>query len=640
MPELEAQLKPPESLPEKIAYLFYRLTLGFVQHHKVSPQAKPSGCDEINIKTEKAIPDIPANFFFKIIEFLFNIFEPIYKSIFHFLSAKTGIILNKVKAVLNWLINAILKTGESIYLSLFPPSRHPKQLYKSGLDETARQWVGFFVIGLIGFLVAKGVMILPPRHIVIFAIIPICIFLIFLKPIYGLAFYSIISLSLVQNTIWNFPKQIGGIPLFMGTPLLLAAILSWLFGLARERRKFKVMNDNSYFPLIGFWSCLTFSFIFQQGEADKYIYYLADFLAIVTWLVCYLAIVHVVGDNETYCKFMLYTMAGIYGYFAYKTIRMASYYGFGTDYTVTAGLDGRLSDNNELAAVINMTFSLFYCLFLNQKKKVMKALFLGLFILAIMAVFYTHSRAGFMCMAIIGSLLFFRVMLPRTKNKAFPIVFLCLILTGGSYMFSERIEKRVQSIMNWKTDESARRRIISIVTATNMMKENPWTGIGIGGMVFNESIFGKYCPDTIIFRTGFGDDDYITLHKINITYDIHNAFFALGAKAGIPALVFFVMLIIFFILKLSKLRRRILSDPNLEWVYNITYALELGIIAYSINGMFINSLADGTIYIIFAMITALYNVALKPEDKLNKGVALWVVVLFLHWLYLTVSVRA
>ncbi|MBI5555360.1 MAG: O-antigen ligase family protein [Elusimicrobia bacterium] len=640
MPELEVQLKPPESLPEKIAYQLYRLTLGAVQPNRAGPQAEPAGRNEGGNKTEEAVAAISPDFFFKTIEYLFHLFEPIYSSVFRFLSAKIHFLSDKVKAVLGLAADTVLKTGESVYLSLFPPSPHAKQLYKSGLDETTKQWVGFFIIGLIGFLISKGAMVLPPRHMVAFAIIPVCIFLIFVKPIYGLAFYSIISLSLVQNTIWNFPREIGGVPLFMGTPLLLAAILSWLFDFVRERRRFRVINDTSYLPLIGFWSCLVFSFIFEQGEPEKYFFYLVDFLAITTWLACYIAVIHIIGDSETYYKFMIYTIAGIYGYFAYKTIRMASYYGFGTDYTVTAELEGRLSDNNELAAVINMTFPLFYCLFLNQKKKALKALFLGLFVMAITAVIYTHSRAGFICLSIIGSLLFFRVMLPRTKNKLFPVALLCLILAGGSYIFSERISKRVESVMNWKTDESARRRIVSMVTAANMMKENPWTGIGIGGLVFNETIFAKYSPDNVVIRTGFGDDDYITLNKVKETYEIHNAFFALGAKAGIPALVSFIMLIIFSIVKLVKFRRQIRNDPNLEWAYNISYALELGVIVYSINAMFINSIVDGTIYIYFAMATALYNVVLKPEQRMNKGIALWVLALFLHWLYLTVSVRA
>ena len=264
---------------------------------------------------------------------------------------------------------------------------------------------------------------------------------------------------------------------------------------------------------------------------------------------------------------------------------------------------------------------------------------MGFFFLAVIALIYTRSRGGYIVFAVVGSLLFFRVMLPRTKNKVLPIILICALGAVGFYEFRARITERVESITKWKTDASAQKRILSIVTALNMMKENPWFGIGIGAMSSFKNVFVGYCPDQVKIPTGFGDNDYIIIGKVSEEYEIHNAYMSLGGKVGIQCLVFFIMWIIFSVVKMWRLRKKIRSDPQLAWAYNVSFALEFGVIAYAINAMLINSLADGFIYILFAMTSSLYYLVLKPKNRLNPAIALGALYLFGHWLYYTLKLR-
>lgn len=643
MSRLKLNKSAPNSLAERIGFLIYRLSHSSHSYPSFTAtpkmldiQAEPHEAKTVGLFYRLGSP------FSKLTDKFFNALESIYPFTSEYtVRGSTMDIIAKIKNTLGKLFTPVLKLTESIYLSLFHDVRVKQQNVLPKIIEAARKKGLILFVVIMGYLLAQGVINLSPRHIVVFTLLPVGIAIICMKPKIGIIAYLFFTGAVLEKVIWNFPTSIFGVKMRFGTPILLAAMLSWVIDRVRKGEKFKGIYDSTNTLIIIYWGVLTLSFAFTCHSylSDKpgwFYMALLNYNAFSNCLVLFFSMLFLIGDDKKEYFHMLYGIVAVYAFFAYKVIRKASYYGFGTDYTVTAGIQGQMGDNNELAACLNMVIPLSYALFLCAKTKTKKAVFLGVFVMAITAVIYTRSRGGLIGLLVVIPLLFFKLMIFNTKNKLIPIAFATVLFFSGYGFFHEKINTRLESIGNWKEDQSARNRIISVIAGWEMMKKSPI--VGFGTFINIKPI--QFCPDEMEIRTGFGDDDILVLQKPDNEFVIHNAYAALGAQYGIPALILFLWLILHSIKKLRRIRKDFPHNKENDWIHYLSHAFELSIIVYAITGLFLNNPNQVFIYIIYAMTSSLCYLVRKPTKKLDVGLSFLGIILFGLWLYLTVYYQA
>jgi probable O-glycosylation ligase (exosortase A-associated) len=659
------QFKPnnsrASSLAEKVGFWIYCLTRHFRKPHSfhtiTKSNANPEAigalvaADEERLSGAEKSPTLISRFksiiintFNRLLDITFNFVEPIFNrgAEYEPNSLPKGYLVGKAKEVLYNLIKPVLDLTESLYLSLF----HTKQVKQKKIFAKTAEVIGknrnkifALTIIIIGYLLARGVIVLPPRHLLVFAILPVCVAIVAMQPIYGLIIYLILTISTLQATIWNFPVSIFGIPLFLSTPFLFATMLSWFISIIKKGERVKAIYDSTNFLIIGFWGFITMSFLFAAddylGASQWSIGSMNDYLPFANWFVVFFLIIYIIGDDKKRLYNMLYAVAGMYGWFAYKVLRRASYFGFNTDYTVTANLGGQLSDNNELAACLAMAIPIIYALFLSEKIKTRKTILLIICIMSIVAIIYTRSRGAYIGLAVVGVPLLFKI-IRSARNRVIPIVFLVVVISAGYSFFHEKINKRVESIMNWEEDQSAKNRIISVLVAWEMMKDSPIIGQGMKAY----RNFMEFFPEEMVIRTGFDEDDTLFLGKPEHSFVIHNAYASLGARFGLPSLMFFVWLMFHARKKLRRLRKQVPYNDENAWIHHLSYGLGLSIPAYAVTALFLNNPHQGFLYVVYALISSLCYIVLKPAKKQNFGISLLGLILFGCWIYYTVGYRA
>ncbi len=310
----------------------------------------------------------------------------------------------------------------------------------------------------------------------------------------------------------------------------------------------------------------------------------ADYLAQVNWLLIFFVAVFIVGDNKKRLISFITGVATIFGYFGYKIIRRAAYFGFETTHTVASGMGGQLADNNELAVCLNMALPILYALFLYQKSKPKKAFFMILFLMSMFAVIYTRSRGGLVGLAVLSIPMIYRLLFSTAKNKIVPVIMLSCILAFGYTYFYERVSKRVEDIEHWQTDQSATNRIISVISGYYMMADSPLFGQGS----FSNIDIREFCPPVSRLRIGLDEDDVLIIRKPGHKYVIHNAYAALGGQYGVPSLILFVTLIIYNMFKCRSFRKEYPLIPENAWAHYFSNAFELSILVYAATAMFLN----------------------------------------------------
>lgn len=539
-------------------------------------------------------------------------------------SKKPNFFIRKLSAALN----VFVEICEPLYwtvIKLFRPTYGTRT--QKFLSFFTRNYVLLITVA-VGYFLARALIIYPARHVLVFSALPVFFILAFTKPIFAMVLYLSFSLGMIHKAIWNFPK------LYMGTPLLMIAVGGWLLSIATGKtKKVKFVQSGTHFPILTLWTLIYFQFLIGKS-------YLYHTIFLSSFFLVYFVCIHIVGDDKQKFLFLLYGLVAIYGFYAYKVIRMSAYYGFGTDYSVSAEIPGRLSDNNELASCLTMTMPIFYALFLCARKKWVRTILMLFFLLDIVAIIYTRSRAGYIALAVTFMLTFFKLVLGARK-KTIPAVVLLLSIVTGYGVFHKKINERIEGIKNWKEDRSAKNRILSMATGLEMFKSQPLIGIGLGRAELN---FAEYCPPTVVFPTGWGDDDYITIEGAKKNLVIHNAYAQMSGETGIVGITCFILFLAVPISNMHRLRRVVPKTAENEWMFYISYALEFSIIAYMVTALSLNNSLAGLVYTIIACTTSLWHIAVGKNQasnaKLNVFTVIWILSLFIYWLYWTIWFRA
>ena len=212
-----------------------------------------------------------------------------------------------------------------------------------------------------------------------------------------------------------------------------------------------------------------------------------------------------------------------------------------------------------------------------------------------MAVIGASSRGAQIALAVTG--LWF---LLKQRNGFKGIVALCLIAAALYYILPE---EQMQRFREMGDDGSSLQRLEYWNYALNNVIPNyPVLGIGYNNWL-------AY----VWFKVPEGMGPAQTIQAV------HNIFLQAASELGITGLIVFLLLVIFAFINNARTRALMKSSES-SLIYNLSYALDAGLIGYLVAGSFVTVLYYPFFWIQIAMIVMLNNVAQRESHPVSDGI--------------------
>lgn len=253
--------------------------------------------------------------------------------------------------------------------------------------------------------------------------------------------------------------------------------------------------------------------------------------------------------------------------------------------------------------------------FLKSVKKEFKILLVSLFVIFIVAIVLSYTRAAWVSL-IAGFMLAIVVLLKinyRTVLSGLALFVLLFFMYGDNLIYqlgknrqdsSNNLSEHVESMSNISTDASNLERLNRWSSALRMFNERPVFGWGPGTYQFQYAPFQK-ASETTIITTRTGDQG-----------NAHSEYLGPLAEQGLPGTIIFVILVLavtVFALQLYSA----LPRGDIRIIVLMTY---IGLVTYFIHGTLNNYLDTDKASIPFwGFIAVLVAIDLYHKDKLIKA---------------------
>lgn len=560
--------------------------------------------------------------FFRIIEFFYLHITSISKAIFKGIAKITKFLFYPIRIISHFLFERILDVTEWIYtIVLYPLYYRFGYLYRATLVGLKSKPVIIMIFVVLSSFLVRYYMTSFPRTALTFILVPVILGMVFFYPIIGLSCYLFFGLGMLHEMIWNFPSM------YTGSPLIVGVTISYIFRVMVGREKeFCWVQHKLNLIIMALWSILLIAAFSTWSRGYFY-------LNFVGWFVVYYLAILVIGSKKQRLLSFLLALVFIYGVYGYKTTRESISMGLNSTHTVTADAKGRLADNNELAASLNMSLPLMLVFCLISKNKLIKIGFFTTYVVTVAAVISTNSRGGLVGLATVTTLILFKFILPNKKLRKKGIILLLIFAIIGFFLFKDRVMRRTKSIADWQQDSSAKNRIVGVFTGFAAMLDRPVFGVGAGEM---RKSFAKYCPRKITIQYWFGEENKIVWDQPSIhNAEVHNIYASVGGENGVFVLTLWCYMLFYTIWRHHLFRRKLPKTLENEWARLLSHALEISVISYMVTGLALSNFSEGLTYMIIAASVSLEYIVFRKKEKIEIVSVIWFAVLFLLWAYHT-----
>jgi putative inorganic carbon (HCO3(-)) transporter len=276
--------------------------------------------------------------------------------------------------------------------------------------------------------------------------------------------------------------------------------------------------------------------------------------------------------------------------------------GYGVLATMGSGNVG-LSESSTLAAVCAMLIPLI--LYARNHSLIMprnlfsKLLFPGLVLLALLTVIGTNARTGLIAVVVL-----FGIYALRSKKKVLWLGVMVVIIVGYQAvdLSSTSWGSRMSTINTYKADSSALGRVAVWNWTLGFVKEHP-----MGGG------FDAYKLNGIAGVT----EDGISYYRPGIVNGkaFHSIYFEVLGEQGIIGIITYLSIILFTWIKLWRLKKSTVSNPELKWVSDLATSLGDAIVVFLVAGTFIGIAYQPYIFYLVALGVSLDQYVARYLDK-------------------------
>jgi putative inorganic carbon (hco3(-)) transporter len=260
-----------------------------------------------------------------------------------------------------------------------------------------------------------------------------------------------------------------------------------------------------------------------------------------------------------------------FGYFGFLHggMRFATAYG------------GFIRDNNSFSLAMAMTVPLCLGARLIVKTFWMKALLIAMLCGCLGAVVWSHSRTGFLSLAVgLG------MMLLRSKGKMLMLLFAPVAIGGAIFLAGDAYLNRMSTITNYEQESSAYSRIVYTKAAIRMWRDHPLFGVGFGGQNW-VALSPKY----------LGVED---------PHVVHNTYAQILVDSGIGTLLAFLALLFGTLIRLEKSLRGVRRiQPELEV---IPKTLQAALLSFAVGCTFLSLVKFDILYFLLMICASWWTV--------------------------------
>lgn len=260
------------------------------------------------------------------------------------------------------------------------------------------------------------------------------------------------------------------------------------------------------------------------------------------------------------------------------------------------GIGGQMSERNDFAVGVVMTWPLWYYFGLLSEKKLFKwGFFCGSFFVGL-CVIISNSRGAMLGLAVVLFLNFMRKGTNRIRNLLL-FLFLAPIVLA---LMPDYAFKRLQTIEmgTEQTDESAQSRMILMKAGLQGAMDNPLFGVGTG-------CWGLHYHNYVEKR---GDG----------AYEPHSIWIKMAAELGFVGLGTYLFMLGNIIMKLRRIQKMGLRENNMKR-YHYAGMLQLALIGYCTAGSFINQVYYEYMFLLIAASGAFIHLCRSGEFETDSS---------------------
>ena len=372
-----------------------------------------------------------------------------------------------------------------------------------------------------------------------------------IRPYYGILVYAWVTYMYPQMLAWSFAQtfpvaKLAALSACAGIVINLAADLAPL-----------PKRENIVMVLL--WCMFTFSSVFAvyQREAWK------QWQDVSKLILMSLLTSTMLTDRKKVRYFLLVVALSI-GFYGIKggifSIRLG-----GNGMVVGPGTSV-IGANNSIGLALNMCLPMLWYLAVEERGFIRRALQIAFF-LSIPAIMFTYSRASAVTLAVV-----LLALILKGRNAVTLLAILLIAALIAVPLIPQIWWDRQNTTLSYEADGSAMSRIENWKFLWRVALDNPLVGVGF--QFGTRAMFAKYAPE---FLETFGRG-----------LNTHNIFMAMLASHGFPGLLIFLAMIGFALLSCRKIRRSVRHRPDLKWLGSYCDLVQVSMLAFLVNGMFVN----------------------------------------------------
>jgi len=396
--------------------------------------------------------------------------------------------------------------------------------------------------------------------LIVFGSLPVTL----VRPYVGVLMWSWISFMNPHRLTWGVAQTF---PVAMA--IAIATIVGWM--ISREPKRIPMTTTTILLIVLTGWFTLTTIFAVAQDEAW------------IKWnttikIILFAFITMSVIRTEKHIKLLILVSALSLGFYGIRggifTILTAG------NFRVWGPSGSFIADNNQLALALIMILPLFRYLQIQAPNWWLRLGFLGCLGLTFIAIIGTYSRGALVGLA--AMMLF--LWLKSRQRFVLAIVFAVLIGGGLAFMPAQWMA-RMNTIEDYKKDDSAQGRLDAWLLALKIAQDSPIVGGGFK-VSTSEEIWAKYQPGKTVRA-------------------FHSVYFEVLGGHGFVGLAIFLMLGISTMRTGRRVIRMTRRRPELTWARDLAAMIQVGLVGYATAGAFVNLATFDLYYAYIAILVVL-----------------------------------
>lgn len=264
---------------------------------------------------------------------------------------------------------------------------------------------------------------------------------------------------------------------------------------------------------------------------------------------------------------------------------------------------GKFANPNEMAQALLLGLSLWWLLLLNARSGLAKTFAAGVMLVMLFTISKTGSRGALVAFAVLILCIFLRST-PAGKIKMVVGTVVLLAVIVGT--MPKRLLNRYRTLAE---DQSE--------LASDDVEFNAYASADARKELLRKSI--KYTFQHPLFGVGPGmfvvaeDKDAIAAGRNHGSWQgTHNSYTQVSSECGIPACIFYVLVIVFSLKKSARIYRQTRGDPRLADISNVALGLNYALIVFAVTVTF-DYIAYTSMLSVFSGLTAALGATVEAE---------------------------